>query len=204
MADHPRRRSETSEGFNMDSVSLEEKEGLLSPTAMDRYNRVKTLRHYSYVAIICFLVGSNLISAAFLLLQLRGSARQPVAFGNLPHVESTPSWLPPESWRTEIFERHTIYGLKPSGAAKAAWRAIIPSMLFPKTAWATANDVQPEGKGFVIVKNNTLLPDLPGLKYPEEEQHACVAVFHQLHCLVCPLIPMLPFVDTVLTGRLSI
>lgn len=35
-----------------------------------------------------------------------------------------------------------------------------------------------------MVKNDTELPNMPGLRHPEHEQHACVAIFHQLHCLV--------------------
>lgn len=47
-----------------------------------------------------------------------------------------------------------------------------------------------EGKGFIVVKNDTQLPNMPGLRHPENEQRACLAIFHQLHCLVS-MIPML-------------
>lgn len=52
-----------------------------------------------------------------------------------------------------------------------------------------SHSLNTEGKGFVMVKNETWLPNLPGLSHPsmkaEQQQQACVAVFHQLHCLVC-------------------
>lgn len=41
-----------------------------------------------------------------------------------------------------------------------------------------------EGKGFIVVKNDTALPHMPGLRRPAHEQKACVAIFHQMHCLV--------------------
>ncbi|GAO17430.1 hypothetical protein UVI_02052290 [Ustilaginoidea virens] len=47
-------------------------------------------------------------------------------------------------------------------------------------AW---NKLMPVGRGFVIVKNETVLPEQPGLNQSISEQKAMVAVFHQLHCL---------------------
>ncbi|KAE8351273.1 hypothetical protein BDV28DRAFT_137494 [Aspergillus coremiiformis] len=41
----------------------------------------------------------------------------------------------------------------------------------------------PIGRGFVTIRNDTALPDQPGLNQSLPEQHAMVSVFHQLHCL---------------------
>ncbi|KAK0708463.1 hypothetical protein B0H67DRAFT_495483, partial [Lasiosphaeris hirsuta] len=41
-----------------------------------------------------------------------------------------------------------------------------------------------EGKGFVIINNQTTLPDLPRLdKSARGDKHAMISMFHQLHCL---------------------
>ncbi|QPH12458.1 hypothetical protein C2857_004655 [Epichloe festucae Fl1] len=173
--------SETAMSMSLgsESVSLEEKDRLLGLESMNRHHGLPRARwECPYAVLLSILTISHVILIALLvqLLQSRHATAEPmhrqqglpIPFGGFPLIEPSPNWLPPETWRTEIFHRKPVYGLKPNDAAQEAWRALIP-----------------KGKGFVIVKNETWLPNLPGLSHPnmKAEQQACVAVFHQLHCL---------------------
>ncbi|QUC21790.1 uncharacterized protein UV8b_06026 [Ustilaginoidea virens] len=79
---------------------------------------------------------------------------------------ATKHWLPPEISRTSLFEFQTLFGAPLNNESEYAW-----------------NKLMPVGRGFVIVKNETVLPEQPGLNQSISEQKAMVAVFHQLHCL---------------------
>ena len=48
----------------------------------------------------------------------------------------------------------------------------------------TDRSIGAAGRGFVYVKNETILPEYPRLNESMPEQRAVVSVFHQLHCLV--------------------
>ncbi|TWU77376.1 hypothetical protein ED733_005896 [Metarhizium rileyi] len=177
-------RSSTANDSDVQSISLE-KEGLLDGTSTDT-SKQSRMRSYSrmYLILVGILAVANVILGALLVMQFRNSHAKgsmyhahhhehntkkkttPVPIGGLPEVNSHPDWLPPEEWRTEVFRLHQIYGEEPVGTAKEAWLSLIP-----------------KGKGFIVVKNDTELPNMPGLRHPEQEQHACVAVFHQMHCL---------------------
>lgn len=50
-----------------------------------------------------------------------------------------------------------------------------------------------DGRGFVIINNDTALPDQPGLNQSLVEQKAMVSVFHQLHCIVSHTISPQPY-----------
>ncbi|KAE8380868.1 hypothetical protein BDV26DRAFT_289956 [Aspergillus bertholletiae] len=76
------------------------------------------------------------------------------------------SWLPPKVSTKKLFVFETLYGEPLSPNAEKAW-----------------NELMPVGRGFVTIKNETALPDQPGLDQSLPEQRAMVAVFHQLHCL---------------------
>ncbi|KAK5991850.1 Oxidase ustYa [Cladobotryum mycophilum] len=186
MEDYRDDRSSTAKDSDADSesISLEEKEGLLETAPMHLSKSTKTMSRYRLFPILAAIMAiANVILGALLVVQFQSSRDKstpphtphphhhhkkppPVPIGGLPHVESAPDWLPPEQWRTEVFRLHEIYGEEPVGTAKEAWLSLIP-----------------KGKGFIVVKNDTELPHMPGLRHPEQEQHACVAIFHQLHCL---------------------
>ncbi|OAA72579.1 hypothetical protein ISF_01652 [Cordyceps fumosorosea ARSEF 2679] len=76
------------------------------------------------------------------------------------------SWMPPEIETTSLFELKPLYGEGLNNESEAAW-----------------NELMPVGRGFVVVKNHTAIPDQPGLDQSVSEQKAMVSVFHQLHCL---------------------
>ncbi|KHN99589.1 uncharacterized protein MAM_02442 [Metarhizium album ARSEF 1941] len=178
-------RSSTANDSDVHPVSLE-KEGLLDENSLRASESPKMPSCTRvYLALAAVLAVANLILGALLVVQFRSSQAKatphshrhhdnakrptppPIPLGGLPQVNSHPDWLPPEEWRTEVFRLHEIYGEEPVGTAKEAWLSLIP-----------------KGKGFIVVKNDTELPSMPGLRHPEHEQHACVAIFHQLHCLV--------------------
>ncbi|KAK5996529.1 Oxidase ustYa [Cladobotryum mycophilum] len=81
-------------------------------------------------------------------------------------IEPQKSWLPPENPLTSLFEFQTVFGAPLNNESEAAW-----------------NELMPIGRGFVVIKNDTVLPDQPGLNQSIVEQKAMVSVFHQLHCL---------------------
>ncbi|KAJ8063043.1 hypothetical protein OCU04_008287 [Sclerotinia nivalis] len=92
---------------------------------------------------------------------------------HMKSIESTsrnsnpgPSWLPPERFHKKIFNYEPIYSAENAEEAQKAWTNLIPM-----------------GKGFVVITNDTVLPDMPQLNQSLPEQHAMVSVFHQLHCL---------------------
>ncbi|KAH0596114.1 hypothetical protein MHUMG1_05975 [Metarhizium humberi] len=173
-------RSSTANDSDVHSVSLE-KEGLLDGASIHE-SKPPRMRPHSrvYLLLAAIMAVANVVLGALLVAQFRSSQQKapshhhnhhqkkptPIPIGGLPQVNSHPDWLPPEEWRTEIFRLHEIYGEEPVGTAKEAWLSLIP-----------------KGKGFIVVKNDTELPNMPGLRHPEHEQHACVAIFHQLHCL---------------------
>ncbi|KAG6018507.1 hypothetical protein E4U41_003831 [Claviceps citrina] len=198
------RSSTTAKDSDMESESLD-KQGLLD-TTQTRTLRSRAMRWQSRWAPIsaAVLAVANVLLGALLVVQFQSGSRHhdtasvssaaamayaqahrhhghghdaaerpvPVPMGGLPRVDVQPDWLPPEEWRTEVFRLQQIYGEEPVGTAKEAWLAMIPK-----------RHVGTEGKGFVVVRNDTQLPNMPGLRHPEHEQQACVAVFHQMHCL---------------------
>ncbi|TQV96996.1 hypothetical protein IF1G_04236 [Cordyceps javanica] len=166
-------------------ISQEEKESLLNTAMRQRREPSKKSRAVFIALLVAILAVSNVILGVILLGQQQSSHKPPgdaheyphnhphehkkpipVPLGGLPHVNAHPDWLPPEEWRTEVFRLHQIYGEEPIGTAKEAWLSMIP-----------------KGKGFIVVKNDTQLPHMPGLRRPAHEQKACVAIFHQMHCL---------------------
>ncbi|KAK2603873.1 hypothetical protein QQS21_003908 [Conoideocrella luteorostrata] len=180
-------RSSTANDPDTESSSLE-KEGLLGET-QSHISKPRTMRESRcYPLLAAILAIANVLLGALLFVQFQSSHHKaaasqtashrhhphghsaerptPIPMGGLPHVDSHPDWLPPEEWRTEVFRLHQIYGEEPVGTAKEAWESMIP-----------------KGKGFIVVKNDTQLANMPGLRHPEHEQHACVAIFHQMHCL---------------------
>ncbi|KAI1401973.1 hypothetical protein F4819DRAFT_507954 [Hypoxylon fuscum] len=145
MDSHQRDHSETPRSFDTESISREEKQGLLESAPMDRYNLASRMRRpCSYIALLSFSAVVNDILVTLFASRFRighekpadceqhRQPQQPVPFGGLPNVDFSPVWL------------HS------------------------------------EGKGFVVVKSDTWLPDLPGLSHPNmrEEQQACISVFH--------------------------
>ncbi|EXF74065.1 hypothetical protein CFIO01_10491 [Colletotrichum fioriniae PJ7] len=64
-----------------------------------------------------------------------------------------------------------------------------PAFYLPEAPATVIYPAQPEwfppqiGRGWVTVKNETALPDLPGLNQSLPEHRAYPSVFHQLHCL---------------------
>ncbi|PMB73678.1 hypothetical protein BM221_001102 [Beauveria bassiana] len=76
------------------------------------------------------------------------------------------SWMPPDIAKSLLFEFKSLYGTGLSNESETAWNALMPV-----------------GRGFVVIKNDTVIPDQPGLNQSVVEQKAMVSVFHQLHCL---------------------
>ncbi|OAA73407.1 hypothetical protein ISF_00308 [Cordyceps fumosorosea ARSEF 2679] len=171
-------------------IPLREKESLLTCTVEQRKpSSRRAVRTILFVLLVAVLAISNVILGAVVLGQLGSRSepsstkahsshecphkhahehekQTPIPLGGLPRVDAHPEWLPPEEWRTEVFRLHQIYGEEPVGTAKEAWLSMIP-----------------KGKGFIVVRNDTELPNMPGFRRPAREQKACVAVFHQMHCL---------------------
>ncbi|PHH75952.1 hypothetical protein CDD80_1914 [Ophiocordyceps camponoti-rufipedis] len=161
------------------STSDEQSEGLLKS---DRYMSSPAERSSrtcagNVIFLLALFTASNLLLVGLMSYQLRINRDLPrniqdqgpkaIPLGGRPRVDYAPEWLPPEEWRTEIFRKQEMYGAQPVGTAREAWLSLLP-----------------RNNGFVIIKNLTSLDGLPGLRHPEREgQHACVAVFHQLHCL---------------------
>ncbi|KAJ5503317.1 hypothetical protein N7463_006191 [Penicillium fimorum] len=142
-----------------DSLAEPEKQRLFdSPLAMGLLSRNK-LKIWSREGIawvasgILFLTNMALL-AVFL--------RQKQETGIKPQK----AWLPPEISANSQFQFQTLFGEPPNNESETAW-----------------NDLMPVGRGFVIINNDTVLPDQPGLDQSIVEQKAMVAVFHQLHCL---------------------
>ncbi|OAA82285.1 hypothetical protein LEL_01830 [Akanthomyces lecanii RCEF 1005] len=188
MEDYRDSRSSTAQESDVD-IPLEEKESLLSRVMVQRGKSSRpVLKGILFGLLIAVLAVSNVILGAVVLGQQQNSHKSsgkthathghpphhphehdkkiPVPLGGLPHVDAHPDWLPPEDWRTEVFRLHQIYGEEPVGTAKEAWLSMIP-----------------KGKGFIVVKNDTELSNMPGLRRPAQQQKACVAIFHQMHCL---------------------
>ncbi|ATY60385.1 hypothetical protein A9K55_006840 [Cordyceps militaris] len=121
----------------------------------ERENTCRFFRLTAPWLISVMLALTNLLLlAAFIKQQLPGE------FG------SQNSWRPPEVTTTSLFEFKTLYGDRLSNESETAWNALMPV-----------------GRGFVIIKNDTAIPDQPGLDQSVAEQKAMVSVFHQLHCL---------------------
>ncbi|KAM3503745.1 hypothetical protein MY10362_004015 [Beauveria mimosiformis] len=188
MDDFEDNRSMTARDSEVD-IPLEEKELLLNRVMAQRRRTCTGPSKETLVTLlVVILVVSNVILGAVVLGQQQRSRKlggkahasdghahehvdeqdggKPVPLGGLPHVGNGPDWLPPEDWRTEVFRLHEIYGQEPIGTAKDAWLSMIP-----------------KGKGFVVVRNDTELPHMPGFRRPAHQQKACVAVFHQMHCV---------------------
>ncbi|KAH8721154.1 Oxidase ustYa [Beauveria bassiana] len=97
------------------------------------------------------------------LLWLWGFLKQQRPRGSVSHQ----SWMPPDISKSLLFEFKTLYGTGLNNESETAWNALMPV-----------------GRGFVVIKNDTVIPDQPGLNQSVVEQKAMVSVFHQLHCLV--------------------
>ena len=90
--------------------------------------------------------------------------------------------------RKSLFEFQTLYGRPLNNESETAWNALMPSTApivhaLPILITST-HRFRLDGRGFVIIKNDTALPDQPGLNQSLVEQKAMVSVFHQLHCIV--------------------
>lgn len=125
-----------SASLGSESVSQQEKDGLLGQESMNRHDGLARARRgweCPYAVFLSILTISHVILIALLvqLVQSRHATHRqqglPISLGGFPLNEPSPSWLPPETWRTEIFHRKPIYGLEPNDAAREAWRALIPS-----------------------------------------------------------------------------
>lgn len=68
--------------------------------------------------------------------------------------------------------------------SKDAWDALMPRM-FP-TPGSELKDLTctPDGRGFVIIKNETAVPEMPKFNATMSEYKGVISVFHQLHCVV--------------------
>ncbi|KAK1639169.1 hypothetical protein BDP81DRAFT_480078 [Colletotrichum phormii] len=118
--------------------------------------------------IILTLSLSNVISiaAVLILVIFNGPA------SNLPETPATvvyppqPKWFPPQIPVKKVLHGNKLYGQPPNPESVEAW-----------------NNLLPIGRGWVTVKNETALPDLPGLNQSLPEHRAYPSVFHQLHCL---------------------
>lgn len=87
--------------------------------------------------------------------------------------------------RKSLFEFQTLFGRPLNNESEAAWNALMPSTA-PEShsLQMLTHRYRSVGRGFVIIKNDTALPDQPGLNQSIVEQKAMVSVFHQLHCIV--------------------
>lgn len=135
---------------------------------------VRLYRAVALLSVLCFIL---LISSIVLAIQKQ--ALEP---------KTHPSWLPPETRIKKIFEFRSLYGGEPTEQSEDAWRELIPSKLLLSLRSGCSVLIQVmhiiEGKGYVIISNDTAIPEMPSLDQSVEEQHAMVSVFHQLHCLV--------------------
>ncbi|KAJ3496317.1 hypothetical protein NLG97_g2745 [Lecanicillium saksenae] len=188
MEDYRDSRSSTARDSEVD-IPLDEKESLLENAMTQKRTKFRNAtKGFLFALLLVILAVSNVILGLVVLGQHQSSndserdghaihqemhnhphqhqKKLPVPLGGLPHVDAHPDWLPPEEWRTEVFRLHQIFGEEPVGTAKDAWESMIP-----------------KGKGFFVVKNDTELPNMPGIRRPKTERKACLAVFHQMHCL---------------------
>ncbi|KXH48924.1 hypothetical protein CSIM01_08583 [Colletotrichum simmondsii] len=118
--------------------------------------------------IILTLSLSNAISIAAVLILV--VFHGPAFF--LPEAPATviypaqPEWFPPQIPVKKVLHGNKLYGQPPNPESIEAWNRLLPI-----------------GRGWVTVKNETALPDLPGLNQSLPEHRAYPSVFHQLHCL---------------------
>ncbi|PHH93025.1 hypothetical protein CDD83_2135 [Cordyceps sp. RAO-2017] len=155
-------RDEASKSFDGESAttSPEEKDGLLE---LGRYSRAKrTTCPCSYIVLFFLMAASNVVLVALLAFQIRdGQQKSRAGQGEA--------------------ERPIPLGGRPHVDFTPNW--------LPPEEWRT--EIFREQKIYGVEPNgaakeawSSLIPNLPGLHHPEkEEQQACVAVFHQLHCL---------------------
>ncbi|MCJ1357639.1 MAG: hypothetical protein MMC33_007635 [Icmadophila ericetorum] len=139
-----------------ESITEAEKEQLLESSSSLLRKKNSRVPPFCYLIALLILVANAILLS--ILLQ--------VVLARTPESKVQKSWLPPEITRIELFKFHKVYGEPPSDEVKKAW-----------------NDLMPTGRGFVHIKNDTALPDVPRFNQSITEQHAMVSVFHQLHCL---------------------
>ncbi|CAI7594164.1 unnamed protein product [Penicillium viridicatum] len=147
-----------------ESLAEPEKQRLCDPSSVEQSFFEKKFRFWSREGISWIVSGVLLLTNVALLAAF---LRQDKATGVKPQSD----WLPPESLHgvvptTSLFEFQTLFGEPLNNKSETAW-----------------NELMPTGRGFVIIHNDTALPDQPGLDQSVVEQKAMVAVFHQLHCL---------------------
>ena len=88
--------------------------------------------------------------------------------------------------KLHVFEYHSIYSDPPTAESEKAWKNLIPGMSSVhvlRCGQELIRSFNKAGKGFVTIENYGQLPDQPQLNQSLTEQHAIVAMFHQLHCL---------------------
>lgn len=94
--------------------------------------------------------------------------------------------------KTLYFNR--LYGRPPDEENQKTWDEMRPRKYFLADPLATPlstvkrglTRVYSVGRGFIVLKNDTALPDMPALHQEVPEQHAMVSAFHQMHCVVSP------------------
>ncbi|KAK1473430.1 hypothetical protein CABS01_04092 [Colletotrichum abscissum] len=118
--------------------------------------------------IILTLSLSNAISiaAVLILVVFRGPAFYVSEAPATVIYPAQPEWFPPQIPVKKVLHGNKLYGQPPNPESIEAWNRLLPI-----------------GRGWVTVKNETALPDLPGLNQSLPEHRAYPSVFHQLHCL---------------------
>ncbi|KAK1524358.1 uncharacterized protein CCOS01_09445 [Colletotrichum costaricense] len=183
----------------MDSETCREKGRLLAwsdddPSTGEQPRRVS--QRLWAPCIITVLAFSNLLLAALCVCLMLRVGGQP-APETAPHTVATsgPSWLPPQKSQTfsntscaavpmkKTLNSEPIYGGPITNESKEAWDALMPRM-FP-TPGSESKDLTctPDGRGFVIIKNETAVPEMPKFNATMSEYKGVISVFHQLHCV---------------------
>ncbi|OLN86895.1 hypothetical protein CCHL11_04539 [Colletotrichum chlorophyti] len=147
------------------SAAEEEKAGLLNSHVSREPRWISKLSTRSPLVTLGLLI-SNATTIAILLFVVisRGSIASPKEELTTVVYPPQPKWFPPQM--TKILWGDKLYGQPPNPESIKAWNKLLPT-----------------GRGFVTVKNESAMPDLPGLNQSLPEYQAQHTVFHQLHCL---------------------
>lgn len=77
-----------------------------------------------------------------------------------------------------------VYGGPITNESEEAWDALMPRML-PTPKFETSElTCTPDARGFVVIKNETAVPEMPKFNATMSEYKGVISVFHQLHCVV--------------------
>ncbi|KAI8179865.1 hypothetical protein K4K51_003168 [Colletotrichum sp. SAR 10_75] len=112
--------------------------------------------------VVILLALSNVVS----LCALFYIAMRPQPVPTTVVYPPQPDWFPPQVPVTKVFQSEPLFGQEPNNESIAAWNSLLP-----------------KGRGWVHVRNQTALPDMPGLNQSLPEHIALPSVYHQLHCL---------------------